>query len=173
MMFFATRSRFRRVFPHFLNCWTNSIFRRELYLLNVPARGTATTTSHHLCDDIIAMTSSSSSSFSFLFLEDHEDVVAVVQNCSLLCVSLPNAYERKTRGTVWMTTHALCFEPKNDFDKDEDNEPGSRTTRTRTSALAQVLGESPGGTKRSKRVEGKEAKTYPSKAVFRHSFGPV
>ena len=122
----------------------------------MPTRGTATTTSHHLCDDIIAMTSSSS--FSFLFLEDHEDVVAVVQNCSLLCVSLPNAYERKTRGTVWMTTHALCFEPKNDFDKDdEDNEPGSRT-RARTSALAQVLGESPGGTKRSERVEGKEAK---------------
>ena len=146
MMFFFARNRlFRVVFPHFLNCWTNSIFRRELYLLNVPARGTATT-SHHLCD-IIAMTSSSSfSSFSFLFLEDHEDVVAVVQNCSLLCVSLPNAYERKTRGTVWMTTHALCFEPKNDFDKDEDKEPGSRT-RARTSALAQVLGESPGGTK--------------------------
>ena len=141
----------------------------ENSLLNVPARGTARTTSHHLCDDI-AMTSSSSSSFSFLFLEDHEDVVAVVQNCSLRCVSLPNTYERKTKGTVWMTTHALCFEPKNDFDKDnkdDDKEPGSRT-RTRTSALASVVGESPAGTKRSKRE--KEAKIV--KIKYEDAIGP-
>lgn len=69
-----------------------------------------------------------------------------------------------------MTTHALCFEPKNDSDKDEDKEPGSRTTRTRTSALAQAFGESPGGTKRSERVEGKEAKIV--KIKYEDAIGP-
>ena len=69
-----------------------------------------------------------------------------------------------------MTTHALCFEPKNDSDEDEDKEPGSRTTRTRTSALAQVFGESPGGTKRSERVEGKEAKIV--KIKYEDAIGP-
>ena len=63
--------------------------------------------------------SSSSTAFSFLYLDDHEDVVSVVQNCRLQCLHRRDCYEKKTKGSVWITTHALFFEPSSEEEEED------------------------------------------------------
>ena len=66
--------------------------------------------------------------FSFVYLDDHEDVVSIIPNCTLRCISLPDgAYGTATEGTTWLTTHAVWFEPQDERGGGREQDDASAT----------------------------------------------